>query len=120
MKLTPQTPRCGRFLVDARKRHGLTQQELAERAGMTQANISRIERDKVSPSLQTLNRLLEAMGETLQIAALALGAPPPGGGNVPIRELRTDFDNLTPDQRIEQAAMLSKVAGELAASRSGQ
>ena len=87
---------------------------------MTQADVSRIERDMVSPSLQTLNRLLEAVDETLQIAALPLGAPPPGGGNLPIRELRTDFDNLTPDQRIEQAAALSKVASELAASRPGQ
>lgn len=112
-----KAPRCGRFLVEARRRHGLSQAELAELAGMTQTNISRIERDKASPSLRTLNRLLEAMGETLQIAAVPLDAPPPGGGNAPIRELRADFDELSPDQRIEQAATLSRVAGELAASR---
>jgi len=110
--------RCGRFLAETRRRHGLSQQDVAKRAGMTQANVSRIERDKVSPSLHTLNRLLEAMGETLQIAAVTLSAPPPGGGNASIRELRAEFDELTPDQRIEQAATLSRAASELAASRS--
>jgi transcriptional regulator with XRE-family HTH domain len=117
MATTRQAPRCGRFLIQARRRHRLSQQVLAERTGMTQTNISRIERDKVSPSLYTLNRLLEAMGETLQISAAPLGEPPAGGGNVSIRELRADFDGLTPDQRIEQAAILSRVSSELAASR---
>ena len=85
---------------------------------MPQTNISRIERDKSSPSLSTLNRLLEAMGETLQITAVPLSQPAPGGGNVPIRELRSTFDEMSPEQRIEQAALVSNVAGELAASRS--
>ena len=62
-------------------------------------------------------RLLEAMGETLQITAVPLSQPAPGGGNVPIRELRSTFDEMSPEQRIEQAALLSNVAGELAASR---
>lgn len=84
---------------------------------MTQANISRIERDKVSPSLHTLERLLEAMGETLRLRATPLDESPPGGGNVTIAELRADFHELTPGQRIEQAALLSRAAGELAASR---
>ncbi len=84
---------------------------------MTQTNISRIERDKVSPSLATINRLLEAMGETVQLSAIPLSAPPPGGGNVPIRELRAEFDQMSPDQRLEQAALLSRTASELAASR---
>jgi len=110
-------PRCGRLLVEARRRHGLSQQVLAERTGIAQTNISRIERDKVSPSLATLNRLLEAMGETVKVTAVPLSSPPPGGGNVSIRDLRADFDELTPDQRLEQAALLSRTASELAASR---
>lgn len=116
MTRTAKAPRCGRFLTERRRRHGLSQKDLAERSGMTQTNISRIERDKSSPTLYTLNRLLEAMGEALQINATPLNEPPPGGGNVSIRELRADFDELTPDQRLEQAAVLSRVAGELAAS----
>jgi transcriptional regulator with XRE-family HTH domain len=84
---------------------------------MTQANISRLERDKVSPSLQTLERLLEAMGETLRVSTAPLREAVPEGGNVTIAELRADFAELTPGQRIEQAALLSRAAGELAASR---
>ena len=113
------SPKCGRFLVDLRRRHGLSQQEMGERTGMTQANISRIERDKASPSLATLNRLLEAMGETLEISSVPLGAAPKGGGNVSIRRLREDFDLLTPSQRLEQTALLSRAVSELAAGRPG-
>lgn len=115
---TINAPRCGRFLAEARRRHGLSQQELAERTGMTQANISRIERDKVSPTLATLERLLAAIGETLQLSSVPVSSPPPGGGNVAIRELRAEVDELTPGQRLEQAALLSRTASELAASGS--
>ncbi|MEJ7876351.1 MAG: helix-turn-helix domain-containing protein [Solirubrobacterales bacterium] len=117
MQRTAQMPKCGRFLTEARARHGLSQKEIAARAGMTQANVSRIERDKVSPSLSTLNRILEAIGETLTIGSTPLTGPPPGGGNVSVRDLRADFDRSTPEQRIEQAALLSHTASELAASR---
>lgn len=90
---------------------------MAERAGTTQAQVSRIERDLVSPSLTTLETLLAAMGETLSLSARPLDAPPPGGGNTTIRELRADFELLTPEQRLEQAIELSGMQAELAASR---
>lgn len=119
MNVRRQTPKCGRFLVDLRRRESVTQQQLAERTGMTQANISRIERDKVSPTLDTLNRLLEAMGQTLWIDATPLSDSPPGGGNVSIRELRAVFDELSPDERLQQGVALSRVAGKLATGSSG-
>jgi len=53
----------------ARKRHGLTQHQLAARARTSQAAISRIERDLVSPSVATLAHLLDLMGEELQLSA---------------------------------------------------
>lgn len=114
MASTPRTPFCGRFLSAARRRHGLSQTELARRSGIEQPNISRIERDKISPTIHTMNRLLEAMGETLQIESVPLSEPPPGGGNLSIRELRADFDRLTPDEQLEQAVILTRVASELA------
>ncbi len=117
MDRTETMPRCGRFVTDARRRHGLSQKALADRAGVTQANVSRIERDRISPSLYTLDRLLQAMGETLTIGSIALSSPPPGGGNVSVRELRAAVDELTADQRLEQAARLSRAASVLAASR---
>jgi transcriptional regulator with XRE-family HTH domain len=113
----PRAPRCGRFLSELRRRQGLSQKELAERTGIEQTNISRIERDKVSPTLFTLNRLLEGMGSTLQIAATPLSEPPPGGGNAPIGELRADYVGLTPDQQLEQAVILTRVASELGERR---
>ena len=57
----------GQFLRSARDRHGLTQQQLAARARTSQAAISRIERDLVSPSVDTLATLLDLMGEELRL-----------------------------------------------------
>lgn len=110
-------PRCGRFLAEVRQRRGLTQRELADRAGMTQANVSRIELDKISPTLLTLERLLGAMGETLLLSSTPLDERPPGGGNRSIASLRADHDALGPGQRIERAGILSQMASELSASR---
>ncbi len=60
-----QTP--GQLLREARRRHGVSQKRLAIRAGTTQSAISRIEGDRVSPSVQTLERLLQLLGEDLVI-----------------------------------------------------
>lgn len=40
---------------------GLSQRELARRAGVTNANLSMIEQDKVSPALFTLEKILQAL-----------------------------------------------------------
>ncbi len=60
---------AGELLREARRRHGLTQQQLAARARTSQAAISRIERDLVSPSVATLATLLDLMGEELKLDA---------------------------------------------------
>jgi transcriptional regulator with XRE-family HTH domain len=106
---------CGQFLRAARRRHGLDQAELAKRVGMEQSAVSRIERDVVSPSLETLNRLMEGMGETLMLSAAALSEPLPGAGNQSLGELLADARELTSEERLEQAARLSEMATELAA-----
>jgi transcriptional regulator with XRE-family HTH domain len=62
-----ETP--GQLLRDARRRHGLTQQQLAMRARTSQAAISRIERGLVSPSVAMLAQLLDLMGEELVLEA---------------------------------------------------
>jgi len=54
----------------ARRRAGLTQRELARRAGVPQPTISRIERGQVSPSLATLGPLIEACGMQLEVVEL--------------------------------------------------
>jgi len=50
-------------------RHGLSQQRLARRVGTQQSAISRLEGDKNSPSIETLELVLGAMGERLQLSA---------------------------------------------------
>jgi transcriptional regulator with XRE-family HTH domain len=57
----------GTLLRDARRRHGISQKRLAIRAGTTQSAISRIEKDRVSPSMETLRELLHLLGEDLTV-----------------------------------------------------
>lgn len=109
-----KTPRCGPLIRETRRRHKITQVELARRLGTSQAAISRIERDLVSPSIETLNRIMEAMGETLLVSTTPLNRPVPGGSNVSILELRADYEQLSPSERLEQTAELSAIATELA------
>lgn len=54
-------------LVAARKKKGLSQAELAERAGLPQSTIGRIEARLVSPNLETLNKILPVLGLRLHL-----------------------------------------------------
>ena len=56
-----------REMIKARHEAGLTQQELAERTGIQQANISRIENGNGNPSLATLTKIANGMGKKLVI-----------------------------------------------------
>lgn len=64
MSMTP-----GELLREARKRTGISQARLATRAGTTQSAISRIERDRISPTVSTLQSLLHLLGEDLELSA---------------------------------------------------
>jgi len=55
------------LLKAARDRAGLTQRELARRAGTSQAMVARIERGQQSPSVATLERLVRACGLDLSV-----------------------------------------------------
>jgi DNA-binding XRE family transcriptional regulator len=52
-------------VVELREKHNLTQVELAEKAGVPQAQISLIERGVVSPTRATLGKIAEALGADL-------------------------------------------------------
>ena len=43
-------------MIDARKSQNMTQKELSEKTGITQADISRIERGTRNPSLEMMKR----------------------------------------------------------------
>lgn len=56
-----------RAIVDARTSQNITQKELAERTGINQADISKLENGTRNPSINLLKRLAEGMGMVLKI-----------------------------------------------------
>lgn len=52
---------------EARRRAGLTQRELAERAGTTQSAIARLESGRTSPSFDQVQRLIRLCGFRLDV-----------------------------------------------------
>ena len=54
-------------MIDARKRTGMTQQQLAEKTGISQSDISKFETGGGNPSIKTLQRLAAGMGMVLQV-----------------------------------------------------
>lgn len=55
----------GKNIVQLRKEHGLSQRELAERAGITHSAISSIENAKVSPSISSLQKIVNVFSLSL-------------------------------------------------------
>ena len=56
-----------RAIVEARTSPNLTQKELAERTGINQADISKLENGTRNPSVNLLKRLADGMGMVLKI-----------------------------------------------------
>jgi transcriptional regulator with XRE-family HTH domain len=97
----------GTILREARRRAGLSQRALAVRAHSVQSVVARIEQGRVSPSWQTLGRLLGAAGFSLEAR---LAVPPlldaHALDDVP-RILR-----LTPEQRLAELRNLNRLVAE--------
>jgi transcriptional regulator with XRE-family HTH domain len=91
--------RLGLRVAGARHARGFTQEQLAERCGMTVKAISAIERGLVNVPLMTLADIAKAIGVT--ISELALGID----GGLP-REVRTLERLLAGRPRQEQAAIV--------------
>ena len=56
-----------RAIVDARTSQNLTQKQLAERTGINQADISKLENGTRNPSMNLLKRLADGKGMALKI-----------------------------------------------------
>ena len=80
----------------ARLRAGLTQEELAAKAGISQPALARIEAGRVRPRIDTIERLLDACGMSLE-------AVPRAGDGIDRSTIRRML-RLTPQQRFEVAA----------------
>jgi transcriptional regulator with XRE-family HTH domain len=104
----------GTLIRTTRERHGLTQTQLALRAGTSQNAVSRAERDEISSSVDTIQRLLAAMGERLELS---------------VRRIEGDFDSdhladsmaQTMSERLERSLAWNRFAGRLTGvARSGE
>ena len=57
-------------LVEARQEQGLSQRQLEELSGVKQPQIARMEKGESNPQLDTLLKVLAAMGKTLAIVPI--------------------------------------------------
>ena len=95
----------GGLLRHARERHGVTQAHLAARARTSQAAISRIERGRVSPTIETARELFDLLGEELRITS-----EPVASGHD--RTLLQANLALSPEERLRrQVAWSNRVRG---------
>lgn len=64
----PSTYRYGSMIRDARKKAGLTQEQLAKRSGTTRFYISRIENNQTDLEMSTFRKIVEAgLGKRLKL-----------------------------------------------------
>ena len=56
------------LVISARSAANLTQKQLAQRSGVSQSNISKIEHGNYHPSLSTLKRIADALGKRLVVS----------------------------------------------------
>ena len=61
-------------MIYAGQRSGLTQKQLAERTGIAQSDISKMEKGNANPSLRTLKRLAAWLGMRLKFEFAPMGA----------------------------------------------
>jgi len=75
---TDLSRRLGNRIRKLRNQAGLTQAQLAERVEISDEFLSRMERGLKSPSLETANRIADALGVTLAVL-FDFDAPAPDG-----------------------------------------
>ena len=54
-------------ILDARKAANITQKQLAEKTGIAQSDISKIENGNANPSFKTIERIASGMGMTVRV-----------------------------------------------------
>jgi transcriptional regulator with XRE-family HTH domain len=92
----PQTLAAARIVRYARRRGGLTQRALAEKAGVPQETIARIESGRVSPRFDTLAHLLAVSGFELEVE-------PKLGIGIDVSQIRQMLA-MTPSERARYAS----------------
>jgi predicted nucleotidyltransferase/DNA-binding XRE family transcriptional regulator len=83
------TPSSGMLVREARHRAGLSQSDLARRAGVAQSVISAYESGRREPAMTMLAKLVEAAGQQLQLSLAPVPGAPRGLPDTPMgRRLR--------------------------------
>lgn len=102
---------AAQVIKEARRRAGLTQEELAERAGTSQSLISRYESRRGQPSFAMVERIVAAAGQEMQID-LATRIVPLGGGPMgqALSRARARVAQVLLDAGVTEA----EIAGDLA------
>jgi transcriptional regulator with XRE-family HTH domain len=100
---------AARLVTYARRGAGLSQRALAERAGLPQSTVARIELGRLSPRIDTLQRILRATGRTLT-------SEPVLGTGEDLSLIRHRL-RLTPAERARLAIREAHVLARLEAAR---
>jgi transcriptional regulator with XRE-family HTH domain len=100
--------KAARMLRYARRSAGLTQRQLAARAGVPQATVGRIEGGVVTPRTDTLERLLRAAGQSLTAEAAR--------GTDEDRAMIRDRLRMTPAQRARLAVREARAMNAIGTS----
>ena len=99
----------GQLIRSTRLACGLNQARLARRVGTHQSAVSRLEKDEISPSVETLDLWLRAMGKRLQLT-----------GDLPERDYdplhRSAMVERSPAERLALGISWNRMAGRLAAA----
>lgn len=103
----------GDLLVEARRRAGISQAELARRSGVAASLIGRYERYEVIPSFERLRELVGACGFELMFRLARLD-PTDHDGVLIERELR-----LTPSERLRRGLAAGRASRALAPASDG-
>lgn len=101
--------RGGSVIRAARHRAGITQKELGRRLGTTQSVVARWESGRVSPTVETLSRVVRACGLNLVISL--------GSADDHDVGLALESQKLTPAQRLDQLTATVRFGNELRAAR---
>lgn len=93
----------------ARRGAGLTQQALAQRLGVSQAAVARLESGRANPTVATLDRVMRTTGHRLELQAVPAR---PEVDSTLLREALT----MTPAERLRAADRLFRDAEVFAAA----
>lgn len=97
------------YVNQARRAAGLSQRELAKRAGVPQSAIARIERGLQVPRTDTLERILAACGFELRMGPIR-------GKGVDRSQLQEWLD-FSPAERLERATGYGRLLDRIRAAR---